>query len=288
VLDVRAQLGECPRWDERTGSLYWVDILEPALHRFDPKTGHDEAFRLPEHIGCFSLRDGGGFIAGLRSGIWVLDEFAQPVRQLAENPENRLISRFNDGRCDAAGRFLAGTVDESKEERNAHLYRLTGDRLEALSAELLTSNGLAFSPDNRWMYHSDTPNFTIYRSPYEPSTGVCGARELWVRVEPTADDRGRPDGAAVDIEGYYWSAFYEGGRVVRFAPDGRVDAVHPLPVRCPTMCAFGGDDLRTLYITTARSGRSDEELEREPLAGGIFAMRTQVPGLSEARWREST
>jgi sugar lactone lactonase YvrE len=285
VLNVHAQLGECPRWDERARVLYWVDILAPALHRFDPATGVDDVFALPEHIGCFALREGGGFIAGLRSGIWTLDESARPLERIAANPENTATSRFNDGRCDPAGRFFAGTIDEPKAGGHAHLYRLSGGKLDALSAGLLTSNGLAFSADQRWIYHSDTPNFVIYRAPYDLATGACGAREVWARIEPTATDRGRPDGATVDAEGYYWSAFYEGGRVVRFAPDGTVDAVYPLPVRCPTMCAFGGDDLRTLYITTARAGRDAEELAREPLAGGLFAMRVDVPGLPEPRWR---
>ena len=287
VLDARAQLGECPRWDERERVLYWVDILEPALHRFDPATGIDKAFALPENIGCFSLAEEGGFIAGLRSGVWLLDEAARPVRQLAVNPEDVRTSRFNDGRCDASGRLFAGTIDEPKAGGNAHLYRFADGELQALSAGLLTSNGLAFSPDNRWLYHSDTPNFTIYRRAYDLATGACGDAEVWARIQPTADDRGRPDGAAIDAEGYYWSAFYEGGRVVRFAPDGSVDAVYPVPVRCPTMCAFGGDDLRTLYITSSRAGRSADELEREPLAGGLFAMRTDVPGLPEPRWRAS-
>ncbi|NLP63953.1 SMP-30/gluconolactonase/LRE family protein [Paraburkholderia sacchari] len=287
VLDLQAQLGECPRWDEREQVLYWVDILAPALHRFDPATGIDRVFALPEHIGCFALREEGGFIAGLRSGIWTLDEAARPLQQLCANPEDTRTSRFNDGRCDALGRFFAGTIDEPKAGGNGHLYRLGQGQLDVLSAGLMTSNGLAFSPDGRWLYHSDTPRFTIYRSPYDLATGAWGEREVWVRIQPTASDRGRPDGAAVDAHGYYWSAFYEGGRVARFAPDGTLDAVYPLPVRCPTMCAFGGDDLRTLYITTARAGRSAEELEREPLAGGLFAMRTDVPGLPEPRWRAS-
>jgi sugar lactone lactonase YvrE len=287
VLDAHAQLGECPRWDEHAQVLYWVDILAPALHCFDPLTGENRTFALPEHIGCFSLRDGGGFIAGLRSGIWTLDEAARPVTCIVANPEDMRTSRFNDGRCDAAGRFYAGTIDEPKAGNHAHLYRLQDGTLDMLSANLLTSNGLAFSPDNRWIYHADTPNFVIYRAPYDLATGTCGTREVWVRIEPTATDRGRPDGAAVDAEGYYWSAFYEGGRVVRFAPDGTIDAVYSLPVRCPTMCAFGGDDLRTLYITTARAGRSAEEIAREPLAGGLFAMRVDVPGLPEPRWRAS-
>jgi sugar lactone lactonase YvrE len=285
VLNAQAQLGECPRWDEREGVLYWVDILEPALHRFDPSTGVDTRFVLPEHIGCFSLREGGGFIAGLRSGIWTLDEQARPLEMLALNPENQRTSRFNDGRCDAAGRFYAGTVDEPKAGGNAHLYRLAAGATGVLSSGLMTSNGLAFSPDGRWLYHSDTPRFTVYRSPYDVATGACGKREVWIEVEPTQTDRGRPDGATVDADGYYWSAFYEGGRVVRFAPDGTIDSVYPLPVRCPTMCAFGGPDLRTLYVTSARSGRPADELAREPLAGALFALRTEVPGLVEPRWR---
>ncbi|CAE6858948.1 6-deoxy-6-sulfogluconolactonase [Paraburkholderia aspalathi] len=285
ILDARAQLGECPRWDERAGVLYWVDILGQALHRFDPSSGVDTVFGLPEAIGCFSLGEDGGFIAGLRSGIWRLDDHARLVEMLAANPEDTRTSRFNDGRCDPHGRFLVGTVDEPKVVGHAHLYQLAGRELLTLSGGLLTSNGLAFSPDGRWLYHSDTPNFTIYRYPYDPTTGAWGARAVWVTVTPTAVDRGRPDGAAVDAEGYYWSAFYEGGRVVRFTPDGQIDAVHPLPVRCPTMCAFGGSDLRTLYITTARAGRPDYELAREPLAGGLFALRTDVPGCIEPRWR---
>jgi sugar lactone lactonase YvrE len=285
VLDAQAQLGECPRWDERERVLYWVDILEPALHRFDPASGAATKFVLPESIGCFSLREGGGFIAGLRSGIWTLDSEARPQRMLAANPENPQASRFNDGRCDAAGRFFAGTIDEPRAGGHAHLYRLNGAALEAVSAGLMTSNGLAFSPDGRWLYHSDTPRFTVYRTAYDAASGACGEREVWIMVEPTPLDRGRPDGAAVDAEGCYWSAFYEGGRVVRFTPEGRVDAVYPLPVTCPTMCAFGGLDLRTLYVTSARAGRPAAELAREPLAGALFALRTAVPGLVEPRWR---
>ncbi|MCC8396874.1 SMP-30/gluconolactonase/LRE family protein [Paraburkholderia sp. MMS20-SJTR3] len=294
VLDARAQLGECPRWDERERVLYWVDILEPALHRFDPASGATTKFALPEHIGCFSLREGegGGFIAGLRSGVWTLDSEARPLQMLAANPENSQTSRFNDGRCDAAGRFFAGTIDEPRAGGHAHLYRLNTDvatkataTLTPLSAGLMTSNGLAFSPDGRWLYHSDTPRFTVYRSAYDAATGACGERETWITVESTPQDRGRPDGAAVDVEGYYWSAFYEGGRVVRFTPDGAIDAVYPLPVTCPTMCAFGGSDLRTLYVTSARAGRPADELAREPLAGGLFTLRTAVPGLVEPRWR---
>ena len=286
VLPAAAALGECPRWDEPRQHLVWVDILEQRLHRYDPATGEDSYVTLPETIGCVSLGEHGGYIAGLRSGLWELDGAGQLQQQLAVNPEDQAGSRFNDGRCDPAGRFLAGTIDEPKSGARAHLYRLRpSGALEVLADGLLTSNGLAFSPDGRWMYHSDTPNFVIWRRSYDPITGDCGPRQVWATITPTATDRGRPDGAAVDAEGHYWSAFYEGGRLVRFAPDGSIVARYPLPVQCPTMCAFGGADLRTLFITSARAGRPGEELAQQPLAGGLFAMRTDVPGCIEPRWR---
>lgn len=287
VLPLGAQLGECPRWDEQAQELVWVDILAQRLHRFDPVSGQDRYVSLPEAIGCVALAEGGGYIAGLRSGLWHLDADGQPRQQLAVNPEDHASSRFNDGRCDPAGRFLAGTIDEPKAGGRAHLYRLRQGSvgLDVLAGNLLTSNGLAFSPDGRWMYHADTPNFTIWRCAYDVATGACGPREVWASIVPTATDRGRPDGAAVDAEGYYWSAFYEGARIVRFAPDGRIDASYALPVQCPTMCAFGGADLRTLFITSARAGRPESELQQQPLAGALFAMRTTVPGCLEPRWR---
>jgi sugar lactone lactonase YvrE len=282
VLDAAA-LGECPRWDERRKKLWWVDIQAPALHCFDPQTGEDRAISMPEHIGCFSLTEDGGFIAGMRTGIFLLDEYGRVARKLCENPENPGTSRFNDGRCDARGRFWLGTLDESKAHDAAGLYRYADGALTRIDAGLLTSNGMAFSPDYRWCYHSDTPRFTIYRHAYDIDSGEAGPREDWVKFTPTAADRGRPDGASVDSEGFYWAALYEGGRVVRISPDGEIVSEYPLPAQCPTMCAFGGGDLRTLYVTTVRSGRPAEEIARYPLSGGVFAMRVPVPGQTEAR-----
>jgi sugar lactone lactonase YvrE len=283
VLPAAAALGECPRWDERRAKLWWVDIQAPALHCFDPETGQDTAIATPESIACFSLTEDGGFIAGMRTGIFLLDAKGQLVRKLCANPENPATSRFNDGRCDARGRFWLGTLDEPKAASEASLYRYANGALTKIDTGLLTSNGMAFSPDYRWCYHSDTPRFRIYRHPYDIETGEVGSREEWVKFEPTPTDRGRPDGASVDSEGCYWSALFEGGRVVRISPEGQVVEEFPLPARCPTMCAFGGDDLRTLYVTTARHGRSASELERYPQSGGVFAMRVSVPGLVEKR-----
>ncbi len=283
VYPAAASLGECPRWDEQRKLLWWVDILEPALHSFDPASGENRTIAMPEHIGCFALTRDGGFVAGMRSGIWLLDAEGNRLRQLCGNVEDTRVSRFNDGRCDARGRFWAGTLDEPKAGGTAHLYCFDGTTLTARDSGLLTSNGLAFSPDQRWIYYSDTPRFVVYRRPFDADTGEVGAREDWLQVAHSETERGRPDGAAVDAEGYYWSALYEGSRVIRVSPQGEIVEEYPLAARCPTMCAFGGDDLRTLYVTSARHGRSAEELGALPESGGLFAMRVTVPGLVEPR-----
>ncbi|MDP8918042.1 MAG: SMP-30/gluconolactonase/LRE family protein [Pseudomonadota bacterium] len=284
ALDLRAELGECPQWSAEEQALYFVDIKGRALHRYKPATGEHVAMAMPEEIGCFGFRKNGGFIAGFRSGIWLLDPSGNREAKLADNPEDQRTSRFNDGRVDPAGRFLAGTIDEPKDGGNAHLYRYDRRGLVALAGGLLTSNGVAFSPDGRTLYHSDTPTFTVWRYAYDPSTGEATDKTLFMRLEPTEDDRGRPDGAAVDAQGGYWTALFEGGRIQRYSPEGRLLAEYPVPARCPTMVAFGGHDLKTLYVTSARTGRPAQELEALPHSGSLFSMPVDVPGLPEYRF----
>jgi sugar lactone lactonase YvrE len=281
ALDVRAELGECPQWSAEEQALYFVDIKGKVLHRFRPATGEHSTMAMPEEIGCYGFKKGGGFIAGFRSGLWLLDANGTPLEKLADNPEDQRTSRFNDGRIDPAGRFLAGTIDEPKDGGKAHLYCYDRRGLQVLASGLLTSNGVAFSPDGRTLYHSDTPTFTVWRYAYDPATGQATNKSLFVRLEPTETDRGRPDGAAVDAEGCYWTALFEGGRIRRYAPDGRLLAEYPIPARCPTMVAFGGPDLKTLYVTSARTGRPQEELAALPHSGGVFSMPVDVPGLPE-------
>jgi sugar lactone lactonase YvrE len=287
ALDVRAQLGECPIWDSDEQALCFVDIKGRALHRFRPATGEHAVMPMPEEIGCIGLRQGGGFIAGFRSGLWLLDSKGGREAKLAANPEDQRTSRFNDGRVDPAGRFLAGTIDEPKDGGKAHLYRYDRRGLATLAGGLLTSNDVAFSPDGRTLYHSDTPTFTVWRYTYDPVSGKATDKTLFVRLEPTETDRGRPDGAAVDAEGCYWTALFEGGRIQRYAPDGRLLAEHAVPARCPTMVCFGGPDRKTLYVTSARTGRSESELAGLPHSGSLFAMPVDVPGLPETRFDPS-
>ena len=271
ILDAGCQLGESPVWCPQRELLLFVDISGRRLLKFNPASGALESSAIEEDIGCVAPSKGGGFVAGLRSGIWLLNEKGEKQRMLAANPEDSQVSRFNDGRVDGAGRFLAGTLDERKASRAA-LYRYDRRGLVRLTDGLTTSNGLAFSPDGRTLYHSDTPRFTVYRYDYDASSGTAENRRVFVELKPTASDRGRPDGAAVDAQGCYWTALYEGGRVQRYDPEGRLMSEHTVPVRNPTMPAFGGLGLKTLFVTTARDATGS--------GGGLYAAEVDVPGLA--------
>jgi sugar lactone lactonase YvrE len=271
ILDAGCQLGESPVWCPQRELLLFVDISGRRLLKFNPASRALESCAIEEDIGCVAPSKGGGFVAGLRSGIWLLNEKGEKQRMLAANPEDSQVSRFNDGRVDGAGRFLAGTVDERKASRAA-LYRCDRRGLIRLTDGLITSNGLAFSPDGRTLYHSDTPRFTVYRYDYDASSGTAENRRVFAQLKPTASDRGRPDGAAVDAQGCYWTALYEGGRVQRYDPEGRLMSEHAVPVRNPTMPAFGGLGLNTLFVTTARDATGS--------GGGLYAADVDVPGLA--------
>lgn len=278
LLDVGAQLGEGLVWSVEQQLLYFVDILGRKLHRYDPVSGAHRMVLMDEEIGFVSPAVGGGFVAGMRTGIWQLDEQARKLRMLAANPEDQTTNRFNDGCIDPAGRLFIGTVDETRSRGNATLYRFDERGLVPLVRGLMTSNGLAFSPDGRTLYHSDTPRFTIWRYDYDVASGAIANRRIFAKLDPDAPDRGRPDGAAVDVEGCYWTALYAGGRVQRYDADGRLMAAYPANVRGTTMPAFGGPDLKTLFLTTT-GGPSD---------GWLHAMRVEVSGLPSTSFKAST
>jgi len=279
VLDAKAVLGECPVWSASEQVLYWVDIRAPALNRYDPATGRNVAMPMPESIGCFALRANGGFVVALRGGIWLAAPDGTLTRKVAEAPYDPAHHRFNDGRCDPRGRLLVGTMNERRDAASGALLRLDPDfRLTRVLEGMTISNGLAFSPDGATMYHADTPTRAIEAYDYDLASGTPSNRRGFARFAGATE---RPDGAAVDREGCYWSAFYDAGKVVRLSPAGALLAEFPIPAMCPTMCAFGGPDLKTLYVTSARQRREPEELARLPHSGGIFAMATDVPGLPE-------
>jgi len=279
ALDVRASLGECPVWSAAEQALYWVDINAPSLNRFDPATGSNRAMPMPSSIGCFALRKRGGFVVALRDGIWLAQPDGKLERKVVAAPYDPAHHRFNDGRCDPQGRFFVGTMNEKRDAPSGALYRIDSDfSITEIFGNLTISNGLAWSPDGRTMYHADTPTLTISAYDFDAASAMPSKRRVFARFETATD---RPDGAAVDSEGCYWIALYRGGRVVRLSPEGTVLASFALPAMCPTMCAFGDADLKTLYVTSARQQRDAAELERLPQSGGIFAMRVDVPGLPE-------
>jgi sugar lactone lactonase YvrE len=272
VLKADCELGESPVWLAEQKVLAFVDITGRRIHRYEPVNRAHQVDAVDEDIGCLAPARSRGFIAGMRSGLWLLDEAGSKTRELAANPEQPSTNRFNDGKVDPTGRYFAGTVDEPKAGGTAGLYRLDKRGLARLTNGLTTSNGLAFSPDGKTLYHSDTPRFAIWRWDYDPATGAAENQRVFVRVEPTATDRGRPDGAAVDDQGCYWSALYEGARLHRYDPDGRLMAQYPLPARKVTMPAFGGEGLKTLFVTTA----ADDGRE----GGGLYACEPGVAGLA--------
>lgn len=289
VLDARATLGECPRWSGRESRLYWVDIAGRALHRFDPASGRDERWSLPSEPGCFALRRAGGLVLALRDGFHGFDPSTGRLEAIAAAPYDPCEFRFNDGRCDAAGRFWAGAMYEPRTDARASMYCLERGTVReawgpAQGLGVKVSNGLAFSADGRTLFQSDTPGHVIWRFDFDGATGRATRRREFARVPADRGSPaygGRPDGACLDREGFYWSAQYEGGRVLRFTPDGAVDAVLRVPARRPTMIAFGGPDLATLFVTTAREGAGEAELAEFPHAGGLFALATGHAGWPE-------
>lgn len=282
VLDARASLGECPTWSVAEQVLYWVDINAPALHRFDPATGRDIALPMPSSIGCFGLRAGGGFIVALRDGVWLAHSDGALDAKVAEAPFDGEFHRFNDGRVDREGRFWAGTMNERRDAPSAGLYRVDPDfAVTRVISGITISNGLAWSPDGRTMYHADTPTLTINAYDFDAVAGLPTGERVFHRFTNEID---RPDGAAVDVEGNYWTALYRAGRVAKLSPHGEEIASFPIPAMCPTMCALGGPDLATLYVTTARQQRTDQELARLPRSGGVFALAVDVSGQAESEF----
>jgi len=282
VLDIGAALGESPVWSVDEQVLYFVDIRAPSLNRFDPASGRNVVMPMPSSIGCVALRQRGGFIVALRDGVWLAERDGTLARKVAAAPYDPAHHRFNDGRCDLQGRFFAGSMNEQHDAASAQLVRIDADfTLTEVLHGMTISNGLAWSPDGRTMYHADTPTRTIRAFDYDAATGTPSTPRVFAAFSGATE---RPDGGAVDSAGNYWSAFYRGGKVVKLSPRGELLAEYAVPAMCPTMCAFGGPELRTLYVTSARHGRADDELVRYPQSGGVFALQVDTPGRPEPRF----
>ena len=276
IWQARALLGEGPVWDVRDNALYWVDIKAPSLHRYVPASGAKQTWPMPEPIGCVAPRRRGGFVAALKSGFAFLDPDHGRLEPI-ENPEPHLPdNRFNDGKCDAQGRFWAGSMDDREREKTGWLYRLNPDlSWQRMDGGYICTNGPAFSPDGKTAYHTDTLGRTIYAFDLS-EVGDLANKRVFAHI---AETDGFPDGMSVDADGGVWVCHWGGWRVTRFTPCGIVDRTIALPVAQVTSCAFGGPDFATLFITTAAIGLDEAALRGQALAGGVFAIQPGVRGL---------
>ena len=279
-----ALLGESPLWHPVEQLLYWVDIPGRQLHRYDPADGHHHQWGFDTEPACCAPLLGGGLLLAMRDGLWRFDAASGQRHRVAAPPYSPTEQRYNDGKADAQGRFWVGTLDDARRPLAA-LYRHHRDATQRMADGITTSNGLAFSPDGATLYWADTRAHRVHAFDVDAADGSLSRQRVFAQFQPRADGQpldhygGRPDGAAMDSAGFYWVAMFEGQRLVRLAPDGTLAASLPLPVRCPTMCSFGGADLRTLYITTSRENRPADELAAQPLAGHVLQCRVDVPGL---------
>lgn len=267
-----SQLGEGPVWDVHSQTLLWVDILSGHIHEFDPSTGVHTTLAVGQMVGTVALRQSGGLVAALKTGFAYVDRQTGAVTPIADPEADRPGNRFNDGKCDPAGRFWAGTMSLTEEPNAGRLYRLDPDgtvtrQLDGVSI----SNGLAWSLDHRIMYYIDTPTRQVVSFAYDLETGVIRNRQTVLHF---ADSEGFPDGMTIDTDGMLWVAFWDGWQLTRWNPQtGQLLTRIKLPVSRVTSCTFAGPALQDLYITTARTGLTETQLAEQPLAGALFVIK---------------
>jgi sugar lactone lactonase YvrE len=279
ILASHNELGEGPLWHADEQALYWVDIEAGRIHRFYPDVGKHDVFELGIPIGALSFRAGGGLVLATRDGFALWDADSQRLALIANPEPGKTGARFNDGKVDPQGRFWAGTMAEGA---TSALYRLNPDgSVHTMITGVTISNGIGWSPDGTTMYFTDTRRYTIDAYDFDPAAGLISNRRTFVH-----DDReaGYPDGLAVDSEGFVWSARIGAWKVIRYAPDGAVEREIHLPVKNPSSCIFGGENLDELYITTAWMGLSAGERSQQPLAGDLFRLRAGVKGLEVVKF----
>lgn len=282
VLDAKATLGEGAAWCVRTQRLFWVDIQAPALHEFDPATGKDRQWAMPEPIGTMALADGGRVVVALASGLAWFDLATEKLQRFLPIEADNDASRLNDGRCDRQGRLWVGSMRRGEAKHPGVLYRCNGTRAEPMLHNITVPNCTCFSPDGRTMYFTDTPTGIIRAFDLDAATGALSNER---RFATLPEGTGNPDGATVDAGGGVWVAHWGGGRVSRFRPDGTYERSITLAAPRVTCPAFGGPDLDTLFITTARTGLDEAALAQAPQSGGLFAVKPGVRGIEEPRFR---
>lgn len=276
VGNISSSLGEGPLWDEKNNKIYWIDILNGHLHSFDPQKNEQTTIELHQMIGSFSLSQNNKIIAALKEGIYWVD-IQTGNKELIMQPEIQLPNnRFNDGKCDPAGRFWAGTMSLSEEKEAGSVYVIEKNKStnELVSKKIIShttiSNGMAWNKDQNIFYFIDTPTFNIVAYDYDIATCEIKNKRVVVAIAPT---EGYPDGMTIDAEGMLWVAHWDGWQVSRWNPNNGEKLMSiKLPVAKITSCTFGGPTLNDLYITSASVGLSEQALKEQPLAGALFVL----------------
>lgn len=277
VADVKAVLGEGPVWVPGENALYWVDINGRRIFRL-AEDGSLSNWETPLRVGSLAPRSGSGFIAGTDQGFCFIELETGAFEPIVNPDKERPANRFNDGKVDRAGRFWAGTMDDNEREAAGMLYRLDPDlTCTSIDEGYRVTNGPAFSPDGTRMYHNDSARQVTYAFDIDEAGNAANRREL-ARYDRSD---GYPDGMTVDADGCLWVAFWDGWCVRRLSAQGQRLFELRLPVQRPTSCAFGGEGLRTLFITSARRGLEGTELAAQPYAGGLFAVDVGVRGIAD-------
>lgn len=272
-------VGESPIWSQREQALYWADLFRPAIHRLTLAGESVETWTPPQKLGSFAIRADGTLLVAGRTGLAIFDPRNGSYTVLCNPDADRPANLLNDGRCDRRGRFWVGSMERGQKNPVGRLYRFDAERrCSVMADDVFIPNSIAFSPDDRVMYFADTVRDEIYAFDFDVDAGALGSRRLFAS---TKEEPGAPDGSTVDAEGFLWNAEWRGGRLVRYSPDGRIDRVVELPVSQPTSCGFGGEGLRTLFVTTARFGLGPGGEAKEPLAGSVLALDVSVAGLPE-------
>jgi sugar lactone lactonase YvrE len=272
ILDAKAALGEGPVWDSKTQTLYWLDILEKRIY-----SGTRILAQLDDFIGCLAPCKNGNLILGTRFGFADLEPNSVHLTFLASLDSEPPTNRVNDGKCDPAGRFIAGTMDMNETDPTGALYSFDGKQVTQLFSGVTISNGLAWSPDHKTFYHIDTPTRAVKAFDYDLTTGQIANPRVAIRVP---DSLGWPDGMTSDTDGNLWIAMWGGAQVTKWNPkDGKLLEQISVPALHTSSCVFGGKDLNELYITSARKGMSESDLKKYPLSGGLFKIITKSEGM---------
>jgi len=277
VLDAKVMLGEGAIWHSKEKKLYWIDIEGRALHLYDPNANKDFLFQTGERIGTVVPVQNGGALVALQNGIHKIDINTGQL-ELVVNPLEDAQKRFNDGKCDPKGRFWVGTMALDGRKEASELYRLDKDKtIHSVLDKVSVSNGIVWSADKKTMYYIDTPTSMVQAFDYDNKTGSLSHRRIVVQI-PKAD--GYPDGMTIDAEGKLWIALWGGGAVVRYDPiTGKMLQKVEVPAPNTSSCAFGGENLDILYITTARIKLTPDQLKEYPNSGGLFAIKPGMRGL---------